>query len=377
METLFSIVESMVGEGVWVSEPVLQGFMSLLIIPLVKALWNGIKKYAMSKFSEETVSFMGNAQKYTLLGKVEKESIKEYWIRLVGLLGEFLIIIVYYIILLLFLCVFSVSIELWLLIDNTTIIAWGCIALVGILIYIFIKIKKEKKAIRVCVMLATIIFIGTMSGIYLTVIVKNTKYISGAAVLLTLLLTGVVIYIWHKKVTYRYYKYPIYNIIRIMRYAILPCAVLNSIINDTVGWGSVLINLWMGLWVIEYIGNLFFAGDDGAEVVIHTSAGEVKTNKKIVYYKSGKIKYTLLDGTVKLVNVDDVQAIDYNIRSYLRPREKVELINYNGECISYDGYAILSDVWVVFYNVRNRVRETKILKLKDIKEVIVEKKTQN
>lgn len=159
------------------------------------------------------------------------------------------------------------------------------------------------------------------------------------------------------------------------------------------------VGLIFVIWVItssfEYFYILYKDEENLVEISICLTDGSCKKAKdKVVQYAGNKLKYTLLDGTEEIVNDSYIRQIEFNRnitffeRLICKINSKKKTYCYiasketckdgkndadNENYVEYQDYHIISDNWIYFYRINDKVKEVKIVQSSDVVKIIFKK----
>ena len=108
------------------------------------------------------------------------------------------------------------------------------------------------------------------------------------------------------------------------------------------------------------------------EFQIDLKNGKVHTKNTIYQYQCNKVKYALEDGSIEIINDNQIKSIDYTKRNYINAKKKaVVCILKTKEKINFDGYKFIKDCWVSFYNIDDKGKHIKVINMNRIKKIVI------
>ena len=108
------------------------------------------------------------------------------------------------------------------------------------------------------------------------------------------------------------------------------------------------------------------------EIQIDLKNGKVHTKNTIYQYQCNKVKYALEDGSIEIINDNQIKSIDYTKRNYINTKKKaVVCILKTKEKINFDGYKFIKDCWVSFYNIDDKGKHIKVINMNRIKKIVI------
>lgn len=108
------------------------------------------------------------------------------------------------------------------------------------------------------------------------------------------------------------------------------------------------------------------------EFQIHMKEGIKKTTKTIYQYQCNKVKYSLDDNEVEIINIDEIIFIDYIRKTIRTKRKKVTCLLENDEKIDFEGYKCIKEPWISFYTIEDMKKHITIMNMNNIKKITVE-----
>lgn len=130
---------------------------------------------------------------------------------------------------------------------------------------------------------------------------------------------------------------------------------------------------WMILCLIENTISTIIMNDvPRVEFQIDLKNGKVHTKNTIYQYQCNKVKYALEDGSIEIINDNQIKSIDYTKRNYINTKKKaVVCILKTKEKINFDGYKFIKDCWVSFYNIDDKGKHIKVINMNRIKKIVI------
>lgn len=130
---------------------------------------------------------------------------------------------------------------------------------------------------------------------------------------------------------------------------------------------------WMILCLIENIISIVKMNDvPQIEFQINLKNGKVHTKNTIYQYQCNKVKYSLEDGSIEIINDNQIKSIDYTKRNYINTKKKaVVCILKTKEKIDFDGCKFIKDSWVSFYNIDDKGKHIKVINMNRIKKIVI------
>ncbi len=360
----------------WMSENVL-GYTLITVIPAIFTSF-GISYKDM--FDNNFLNKNKRAVRHVLLYKVWDESLESYIKRLGIYLLENLLIVLDTLILVgiveLFVLFSSVAIGK-IHINGPFILV--LIMVVLILVAAFIGKCQYLQRLKIlglvfCESILVVIFVGICFkniqnlNIYLYILL-GVSFAVGIAIIYTFYNIGL----------YRNYKcckYLMYIIRGIKYLMIMTCNFYFFIIRQNIENLFCWRYMWIAINLLEFI--LVVKNDKTrlAEVTIYQKNKNEITKNKIIQYAGEKIGFKTLDGKEKVVDSDTIEKIVYT-RSHLfnkkvKCKKKVKCTLRNGKILQYQGYQLITDLWMQLYKTENGVREVLVIKTQDTEEIVEE-----
>lgn len=148
-------------------------------------------------------------------------------------------------------------------------------------------------------------------------------------------------------------------------------AAMNNQDNNTVN--MFFFYGWIVLCVIENIYSIVKMNDaPEVEFQINLNNREVNTKGTIYQYQCNKVKYSLKDGTIEIINDDNIDSIDYTKRYYISTKKKTVIcILKTREKMDFDGCKFIKDSWVSFYKIDDKGKHIKVVNMNKIKKIVI------
>lgn len=358
--------------------------LSYILITVIPAIFTSFGISYKDIFNNIFFNKNKRASRYVLLYKVWDESLESYIKRLgIYFLENFLIVLdVLILVGIVELFVFFSSIVIGKIHINGSFIL-VLIMVVLILVAAFIGKCQYLQRLKIlglvfCESILVVIFAG--------ICFKNIQNLNiclyilqgvSSAVEIAIIYTFYNIGLYRNYKSYKSCKYPMY-IIRGMKYLMI---IVYNFCFFIIRQNSENLFLWLSyIWIainlLEFI--LVVKNDETrlAEVTIYQKNKNEITKNKIIQYAGGKIGFKTLDGKEKVIDSDTIEKIVYT-RSHLfnkkvKCKKKVKCTLRNEKILQYQGYQLVTDLWMLLYKTEDEVMEVLIIKTQEMKEIVEE-----
>lgn len=130
---------------------------------------------------------------------------------------------------------------------------------------------------------------------------------------------------------------------------------------------------WMILCLIENTISIIIMNDvPRVEFQINLKNGKLHTKDTIYQYQCNKVKYSLEDGSIEIINNNQIKSIDYTKRNYINIKKKTVIcILKTKEEIEFDGCKFIKDSWVSFYKIDDKGKHIKVINMDRIKKIVI------
>lgn len=208
------------------------------------------------------------------------------------------------------------------------------------------------------------------------------KYVMNVDMLyLLILITTLLFYLGEETIIFRNIYYREYSrkrllILKNFRWVIgllfITYMVICAWCNDVL-YLNLVSNVYISLWVVVCFVERFIIvsiDDTNIEYEVCMKYAIERTQKKIVQYRKNKIRFILKDGTIKIVDKDDIIYIKCVLQANISSKEE------KGYCILKDNTNFkfnkcryYNDSWVEFTLIENKTKEILIYNSNVIREI--------
>lgn len=359
MEIIGKIIENIytnISQGI--SENMLNQLYEETIINIVVFIIGTI--FALLKVVFPEWDFLSKIKgRKKLLGRIVKSDWRELFRKVLYLIGELSILLIYYLLLIILLYGIYVCFLIRDLLSSDVAAYSIFTIIISIIMFLLWEQKKGTiKHAKLPVLLS--VTIGCLWGAIAFFLDANIYLV--VSVVLSAFWVAIIRIGCYKYSKQNYYNHIILRFVRIVRYSVLPIVMVNDIRIEGYGLTENLMSIWFFLWLIEYIGTLFFTENTYINVTLHTTMGDMDTIKPITLYGGSKIKCITTEGKKVTIKKSKVNSITYTIKK--RRWDKAKKISYtlkNQEPCQCDGCIQLTDSWIKLYEFTDDSVAVKII----------------